>query len=102
MECRSLWGLAGEDRLQLRSFLRRSGHSNLRSACATLEHQQPNMADSSQGRRSPELYIDQQWDRAIDLTVRRVVYGALAGGVAAVLLARESSNLCITSWTPGC
>lgn len=49
------------------------------------------MADSSQAKRSPELYIDQQWDRAIDLTVRRVVYGALAGGVVAVLLAREPS-----------
>ena len=38
--------------------------------------------------RPKELYIDEQWDRFIDLTVRRTVYGTLAGGVAALLLAR--------------
>ena len=43
----------------------------------------------ARGKAPAELQIDERWDRAIDLTVRRVVYGALAGGVAAVLLARE-------------
>ena len=38
-----------------------------------------------------ELHIDAKWDRFIDLTVRRTVYGTLAGGVAAVLLARAPS-----------
>lgn len=42
-------------------------------------------------KNSPQIYINQQWDQAIDLTVRRVVYGALAGGAAAVLLARSPS-----------
>ena len=39
--------------------------------------------------RPKELYLDEQWDRFIDLTIRRTVYGTLAGGAAALLLARE-------------
>lgn len=38
-----------------------------------------------------ELYIDEKWDRFIDLTVRRFTYGTLAGGLAGLLLLRGSS-----------
>jgi hypothetical protein len=47
-------------------------------------------------KNSPQIYINQQWDQAIDLTVRRVVYGALAGGAAAVLLASEAHVIIIS------
>ena len=45
------------------------------------------MAD--QGKATGQYYIDAKWDTAIDTTLRRVVYGSLAGGVAALLLFRE-------------
>jgi hypothetical protein len=32
--------------------------------------------------------MDAKWEAAIDLTLRRVVYGSLAGGVAGLLLFR--------------
>lgn len=35
-----------------------------------------------------ELYIDAKWDKFIDLSLRRVVYGSLVGGAVAVLLLR--------------
>ena len=35
-------------------------------------------------------YIDEKWDAAIDTTLRRVVYGSLVGGVAALMLFRKS------------
>ena len=38
------------------------------------------------GDRPKELYIDEKWDRAIDVSLRRVVYGTLAGGTLALLL----------------
>lgn len=33
-----------------------------------------------------ELQLDERWERAIDLSVRRSVYGAASGGAAAFLL----------------
>ncbi|KAK9811027.1 hypothetical protein WJX73_007573 [Symbiochloris irregularis] len=42
----------------------------------------------SNGERPKELYIDEKWDHAIDIGLRRVVYGTLAGGAAALLLFR--------------
>lgn len=42
--------------------------------------------DTQQAAPPKELYIDEQWDRFIDLAVRRTVYGTLAGGAAALLL----------------
>jgi hypothetical protein len=35
-----------------------------------------------------ELYIDEKWDRFIDLTLRRVTYGTLAGGLFGLVLLR--------------
>jgi hypothetical protein len=40
--------------------------------------------------RPAELYIDEKWDRFLDLTLRRTVYGALLGGAAALALLRAS------------
>ena len=36
--------------------------------------------------RPAELYLDEKWDQAIDLALRRVVYGGLAGGAAGFFL----------------
>lgn len=36
-----------------------------------------------------ELYLDEKWDRLIDLTLRRGVYGLLAGSVVALAIFRE-------------
>ena len=38
--------------------------------------------------RPPELSMDAKWEAAIDLTLRRLVYGSLAGGAAGLLLFR--------------
>lgn len=38
----------------------------------------------------PELLADQAWDAALDLGLRRTVYGTLGGLVAAAVLFRES------------
>lgn len=38
------------------------------------------------GDRPKELYIDEKWDKCIDISLRRVVYGTLTGGVLALLL----------------
>lgn len=47
----------------------------------------------AQGKAPAQVHYDEHWDRAIDLTVRRAVYGTLAGGIAAVLLASECRPL---------
>ena len=39
--------------------------------------------------RPPELSMDAKWEAAIDLTLRRLVYGSLAGGAAGLMLFRE-------------
>ena len=36
-----------------------------------------------------ELSVDQAWDRLLDTTLRRAVYGGVAGGAAALVLLRE-------------
>ena len=36
--------------------------------------------------RPAELQLDAKWDRALDLTLRRSIYGMLAGGAGALLL----------------
>jgi hypothetical protein len=46
------------------------------------------MSESSTSRPS-HFYIDEKWDAALDSTLRKVVYGSLAGGAAALLLFRE-------------
>lgn len=43
----------------------------------------------AQSSRPVEYYIDSKWDTAVDLTIRRVIYGSLFGGAAALLLFRE-------------
>lgn len=36
-----------------------------------------------------ELSVDDAWDRLLDTTLRRGVYGGLAGGLAALVFFRE-------------
>lgn len=38
------------------------------------------------GRRPAEYYIDEKWDKCIDLTLRRVTYSSLAAGAVALVL----------------
>ena len=40
--------------------------------------------------RPKEYYISDKWDKCTDLAIRRVVYGSLGGGAAALILFRES------------
>ena len=42
--------------------------------------------DMPGGDRPKELYIDEKWDKCIDISLRRVVYGTLTGGVLALVL----------------
>ena len=41
------------------------------------------------GERPQEFYINEKWDACIDLALRRVVYGTLGGGAAALILFSE-------------
>jgi hypothetical protein len=43
------------------------------------------MADPAKPK---DLYIDEKWDRLIDTTLKRVVYGAMMGGTIGLLLSR--------------
>ncbi|GBF90855.1 hypothetical protein Rsub_03709 [Raphidocelis subcapitata] len=55
------------------------------------------------GSLPPELEFDEKWDRLIDLSLRRVVYGTLAGGVAALVLLRgPCARGVLTSFGAGC
>jgi hypothetical protein len=36
----------------------------------------------------PEIAFDEKWDRLIDTSLRRIVYGTLAGGAASLALLR--------------
>ena len=40
--------------------------------------------------RPKQFAIDEKWDKVIDLSLRRVVYGTLAGGLAGLVLFREA------------
>ena len=42
--------------------------------------------------RPPELSMDATWEAAIDLTLRRLVYGSLAGGAAGLMFFRASPS----------
>ena len=44
---------------------------------------------SPSSSRRPELAADAAWDAALDLGLRRTVYGTLGGLVAAAVLFRE-------------
>jgi len=35
------------------------------------------------------LHLDERWDKLLDLSLRRLTYGTLAGGAAAMLLFRS-------------
>ena len=51
--------------------------------------------------RPPELSMDAKWEAAIDLTLRRLVYGSLAGGAAGLLLFRACNHsLIFSSFSP--
>ena len=52
-------------------------------------HSTPRATTSSMSPPPKELYIDAKWDKLIDATLRRVVYGGLAGALAGLLVARE-------------
>ena len=53
-------------------------------------HQQPaHHIGLDQDKRPNEYYIDQHWDRCIDLTLRRVTYCALAAGIGSLVLLSE-------------
>lgn len=43
-----------------------------------------------------ELFVDEKWDKFIDLSLRRTVYGTLAGGLLALTVFRGGST-CIAS-----
>jgi hypothetical protein len=49
---------------------------------------------SKETNKPSQYYIDEKWDSAIDTMLRRVVYGSLAGGLAAVILFRKYKTLC--------
>lgn len=42
---------------------------------------------------TPVYHIDEKLDHAIDLTMRRVFYGGLVGGLAGLVLARECGEV---------
>ena len=39
-------------------------------------------------KRPEEYYISDKWDKCTDLAIRRIVYGTLGGGAAALILFR--------------
>ncbi|BBN13727.1 MICOS complex subunit MIC10 [Marchantia polymorpha subsp. ruderalis] len=46
----------------------------------------------AKGSRSADLLLDQKWDAAIDLTLRRVVYSSAGGAAAALTLFRSPTT----------
>lgn len=49
------------------------------------------MSDAKQ--RPPELLVDERWDKAVDLTLRRFVYSGAVGCLSALLLFREYASV---------
>lgn len=52
------------------------------------------------GRRPAEYYIDEKWDKCIDLTLRRVTYSSLAAGAVALVLLSELASLQLVLHSP--
>ncbi len=55
------------------------------------------MASEQQQQQQPareQVFTDAKWDAALDLVLRRAMYGTLAGGAAALLLLREFRSGC--------
>jgi inner membrane organizing system protein 1 len=57
---------------------------------SSAEQRQQNDA-SSQKRRPSELQLDAKWEAAIDVTLRRVVYGCIGGTTMAFLMCRGTT-----------
>ena len=45
-------------------------------------------AEAPKPERPHQFYINEHWDHCLDLTLRRVVYGGLAAGLAGLVLFR--------------
>eukprot|EP00890_Picochlorum_soloecismus_P003315 jgi/Picsp_1/3985/NSC_01497-R1_hypothetical protein CHLNCDRAFT_142386 [Chlorella variabilis] len=58
---------------------------------------------SAESAKSPShIYIDEKWDATIDTTLRRVVYGTMAGGLAALTLFRgATARAAVTAFGAG-
>ncbi len=52
----------------------------------------------SKPERPQQFYINEHWDHCLDLTLRRVVYGGLAAGVAGLVLFRAGLLALVSSW----
>ncbi len=39
--------------------------------------------------RPEELHLDEKWDKAVDITLRRAVYGSIVGVASGLLFFRE-------------
>jgi len=64
-------------------------------------NQEPSMNDPNTTAGS-HSYIDEKWDAALDVTLRRVVYGSMAGGLAALVLFRSgSARAAVTAFGAG-
>lgn len=48
-----------------------------------------------------EVYLDTKWDKCIDVTIRKVAYGTLAGAAAALLLFRGSGRAAAIAFGAG-
>ncbi len=46
---------------------------------------------SEDGKRAKELQLDAKWEAAIDVSLRRIVYGAIGGTTLAMLMCRGST-----------
>ena len=66
----------------------RSAESTITSVLSSGRRQEPpTMAEP------PKAYFtNEKWDQALDLMLRRTVYGTLAGGVAALVLLSECAR----------
>eukprot|EP00877_Chromochloris_zofingiensis_P000834 jgi/Chrzof1/10751/Cz05g10310.t1 len=64
----------------------------------TSEEQRSAQRESTPIAPPKELYIDAKWDNLIDLTLRRGVYGTLAGGLAGLLLFSEYERTRLIGW----
>ena len=56
----------------------------------------------SKPERPQQFYINEHWDHCLDLTLRRVVYGGLAAGVAGLVLFRAGLPSLVSSRSAEC